>query len=61
MVAEGKAAPEISERLAALVHVLLDWSEQKVEMPNSKTPWDWDEADPPLLHSRALPESPWQP
>ena len=45
MVAEGKTTPEISERLAALVHVLLDWSEQKVEMPNGKTPWEWDQAD----------------
>jgi hypothetical protein len=26
MVAEGKTAPEISERLAALVYVLQDWN-----------------------------------
>jgi len=45
MVAEGKTAPEMSERLAALVHVLLDWSGQQVEMPNGKTPWEWDQAD----------------
>jgi hypothetical protein len=45
MVAEGKTAQEISERLAALVYVLQDWREQQIEMPNSKTPWDWDQAD----------------
>jgi hypothetical protein len=45
MVAEGKTAAEISERLAALVYVLQDWMEQQIEMPNSKTPWDWDQAD----------------
>ena len=45
MVAEGNTAAEMSERLAALVHVLLDWSGQQVEMPNGKTPWEWDQAD----------------
>jgi hypothetical protein len=45
MVAEGKTTPEIFERLAALAHVLLDWSEQKIEMPNGKTPWEWDQAN----------------
>jgi hypothetical protein len=54
MVAEGKTTLEISERLAALAHVLLDWSEQKIEMPNGKTPWEWDQAD--LEQSFQLPQ-----
>ena len=45
MVDEEKTSAEISERLAALVHVLQDWREQEIEMPNSKAPWDWDQAD----------------
>jgi hypothetical protein len=55
MVAEGKTAAEISERLTALVHVLQDWRVQQVEMPNSKTPWDWDQADlePYILRRKA--------
>jgi hypothetical protein len=64
MVAEGKTTPEIFERLAALAHVLLDWSEQKIEMPNGKTPWEWDQANLGTLHfakkDRMVPRRPFQ-
>lgn len=44
MVHRGASGQEISDGLGTLIHVLLDWRDGEVELPQGN-PWEWRQAD----------------